>query len=75
MTQDKKESIYAAILTVVVVYYCIRLFSFIYLVPQMVNVVDIKSRPAIEQPHIRAELKRKQKHEIKSSDTSIRTKW
>lgn len=75
MTQDKKETIYAAILTVLVVYYCIRLFSFIYLIPQVVSVADVKSRPAIEQPHIRAELKRKQRHEIKSSDTSVRTKW
>ncbi len=74
MTQDNKHSVYAAIATVVMVYYCIRLFSFIYLIPQMVSVLNVKSRPAIEQPHIISELKRKQRHEIKSSDTSIYSK-
>ncbi len=71
MKQETKEIVYALLVTVVIAYYCIRLFSFLYLVPQSITTMDIKSRPAIEQPHLKSELKRHVRHESKTSDTSI----
>lgn len=71
MKQETKETVYALILTTVILYYCIRMFSFLYLIPHAITAPNIKSRPAIEQPHLQSELKRHIRHEFKTSDTSI----
>jgi hypothetical protein len=57
MKQETKETIYAVILTVVIVYYLLRLFTFLYMFNDMHPIDDkhIKTRPAIEQGHLRAE--------------------
>lgn len=56
MKQETKETIYAGILTVVVVYYLLRMFAFLYVIND-VHLTDeyIKSRPVIEQGHLRAQ--------------------
>lgn len=71
MKQETKDTVYALVITVVILYYCIRLFSFLYLIPHSGAGMNIKSRPAIEQPHLKSELKRHVRHESKTSDASI----
>jgi hypothetical protein len=57
MKQETKETIYIAILTVIIVYYLLRLFTFLYMFNDIHPIDDtyIKTRPVIEQGHLRAE--------------------
>ncbi len=54
MTEKIKEFIVAAVITVVIVYYVLRLFAFLYVYSGLTN-TQIKKRPAIEQAHLKAE--------------------
>ena len=53
MTEKIKEFIVAAVITVAILYYVLRLFAFLYAYSGAM--IDIKHRPAIEQAHLKAE--------------------
>jgi hypothetical protein len=72
MKEQFRRVILSATLALVIVYYFVRLFSVLYVFPAQTS---IKSRPAIEQPHLKSELKRHIRHEIKSSETSNDRRW
>ena len=55
MTEKIKEFIVAAVITVVILYYVLRLFAFLYAYSGAMSDTQIKHRPAIEQAHFRAE--------------------
>ncbi len=55
MTEKIKEFIVAAVITVVIVYYVLRLFAFLYVYSGAMTDSQIKHRPAIEQAHLKAE--------------------
>lgn len=55
MTERIKEFIVAAVITVVIVYYVLRLFAFLYVFSGAMSDSQIKQRPAIEQAHLKAE--------------------
>jgi hypothetical protein len=55
MTEKIKEFIIAAVITVAIVYYVLRLFAFLYVYSGSMSDAQIKHRPAIEQAHLKAE--------------------
>ena len=73
MKEKFRRLILSATIALFISYYFVRLFIFLYTLPNTTS--SIKSRPVIEQAHMRAELKRKQRHEVKSSETSIDRRW
>ena len=60
MKEQFRRVILSATLALVIVYYFVRLFSVLYVFPAQTS---IKSRPAIEQAHLKAEEKRLQRYE------------
>ena len=60
MKEQFRRVILSATLALVIVYYFVRVFSVLYVFPAQMS---IKSRPAIEQAHLRAEERRLQRYE------------
>lgn len=76
MTQDNKQTIYASILTVVILYYCLRVVSFLYGVvltvsPSIHNNVDTTYRkyPELDRRNLKSQLKYYENNKTKTRST------
>lgn len=69
MKQETKETIYAGILTVLVVYYLLRLFAFLYVFDEMITIK--KEHPKAQQLRLlrHANNNRKDSCRVLSSNT------
>jgi hypothetical protein len=59
MKEETKQTVSIIILTIIIVYYIVRLFAMLYLIND-IHLTDeyIKARPVIEQGHLRAQQSR-----------------
>jgi hypothetical protein len=76
MTENNKETIYAAIMTVVIGYYCLRVVMFLYGVvltvsPPIQNNVDTTYRnyPELDRRNLKSQLKYNENNKIKTRST------
>jgi hypothetical protein len=76
MTENNKQTIYAAILTVVIGYYCLRVVMFLYGVvltvsPPIQNNVDTTYRnyPELDRRNLKSQLKYHENNKVKADST------